>query len=172
MWGLGAGVKVFQFIIGNIFSLSNIRKWVGWLVANWKQVLAAAIIGLFLYQALSPVQFLFGLETVPAQKAKVEKLKAELALKEQELATAMAANEGLANAIKEQNDKLTGWSDLSKKLDQSTEALVTEIRQSRRETNNKVDKILKGKTPQTCQEALQYLRDSIVSGELRWDGSK
>lgn len=165
---MSAILIAIRLFFGGIFCLSNIRKWFGFLVTNWKQVVIGSFIALFAYVMFSPVQFLFGLGTVPAQKAKVVELSHQVALVQAQLDTCKATNTGLAGALTDQNNHIKGWADLSAKLDASTTTLIQEISKSRTQSKSDVQRILSAPTPKTCQDALTFMTDAVKSGELSW----
>lgn len=151
-----------------LFSLANIRKWIGYLIANWKEVIIVVALVVFLYQMFSPVEFLFGLGTVPGEEKKLAAAQHTLVLTQEQVKTCEATNAGLAESLLDQNTRIKGWGDLSTKIDASTAKLVTEIAKSRQQSKTDVAHILAQPTPKTCTDALAFVRDAVKSGELTW----
>lgn len=161
-------LTALRLFFGGFFTLANFRKWFGFLLANWKEVIVALVACVFLYQMFSPVEFLFGLGTVPSERRKFADAQHTIVLTQAQLATCQATNTGLASAITDQNNHIKGWGELSQKLDASTAKLVVEISKSRAQSKTDVAHILSQPTPKTCTDALQLVRDAVKSGELQW----
>lgn len=138
------------------------------LLKYWKQVLILGFIGLFAYQMFSPVEFLFGLGTVPSEKAKYVAAEHNIAILQQQVKTIETANQGLSTSLTDQNDRIQGWGNLSKKIDDSTQQLIKEITKSQAQSKIDISSILNKPTPQTCEQSIDFLRSAITSGDISW----
>lgn len=149
----------------------NISKWLGTFLANWKNYVFATITGLMLYTMFSPWQFLFGLDTVPSLRADIHKIEARYNEARDSLAECKLANVKLSSVIDAQNDSIVRMGDISKKIDESSKKVMEKIDKLREQTKSDVEDILNEPAPETCQKAIDYLRDK-AEGELSWRDKK
>jgi septal ring factor EnvC (AmiA/AmiB activator) len=157
--------------IRSFFSGDKLGRGFSFVAVHWKEFALATVIGLFLYQMFSPYQFLLGLDTVPSLNKEIAKLEKKLEEAEANFEVCKAGNQVLEAAIDDQNSQIRQWGDLAKKIDKSTDELKTKIDKSRLQSKKDVESILRDDpTPQTCGEAMDYLRKSME--ELKWKSSR
>lgn len=155
----------FTAAFGLLKSL-NIKRWIGFLASRWKEVLVILVVSLLLYQMFSPRQFLFGLDTIPSLNRRVTRLETDLKISEANFKVCQEGNLKLSQAIDTQNESIRNWGNVADKIDESTAILQQEIDESRIESKRDVENILRDATPQTCKEAIDYLREGL--DELKW----
>lgn len=163
-------ITLIWTFIKSFFSGEKIARFISFLTVHWKEVALGTLITLFLYQMFSPRQFLFGLDTVPSLNHKIVDLQAQLDEAELNFKTCAAGNKKLSDAIDDQNSHIREWGDIAKKIDVSTAELKNKIDKSRAQSKKDVESILKDPTPQTCSEAIDYLRKSME--DLKWQKSR
>ena len=124
----------------------------------WREMLIVSLMGSIFYLTQVETRYLFGMDTIPYLQNQNDELLAGLA-------TCANGNELLTSTIKTRNDEIGEWKEVSDKLEQKNKRLYHEIGKLRGKTNAKVTGILSGSTPESCDAAFQYLRDSAV-GDL------
>jgi uncharacterized coiled-coil protein SlyX len=136
------------------------------IAAHWHFFAVAAIVGMLAYQNFSNTRFLFGIPTIPHLEQQVAADKVEIDTLTKDLDIAAKANATLAKSITDQNTTIGQWKDVSDKLQKQNDALVGTLAQMQHDTSTQVTAILKGKTPETCEASIQYLRD--MRQKLTW----
>lgn len=144
----------------------GLTKAMAFVVEHWRGILIGCLVGLMLYQNFSAKQFLFGMDTIPSLQVQTEKLEADLILSKDHLATCVKGNETLSEAIDAQNQALKDLGGLASKMDDEFKKLNESVNKIRKDTNKAVKDILNAPTPQTCEEAMQMLRDGV--GDIKW----
>lgn len=135
-------------------------------VKHWKFFSIAALVGLIVYQNEVTTRFLFGLETIPHMRQVVaEKDKSIVQLKA-DLKTAVEGNKQLTTSIAQLNTTVGEWKKTSDDLKKKNAELQKRLTQMRKDNDKKVQDILNQKTPQTCEESIDFLRDKRLS--LTW----
>lgn len=135
-------------------------------IEHWRGILLSLLIGLMMYQNFSAKQFLFGLDTIPSLQAENEALKAQVAVAATQLQVCADGNKTLTDAIDAQNKALQDLGGLTAKMDSEFKKLNETVNKIRKDTNKTVKDILDAPTPQTCEEAMQFLRDGV--GDIKW----
>lgn len=141
--------------------LSMVFKFV---VENWKQLAIAGMIGLIFYQNFVEHRFVFGMNTIPHLQAKVVKLENDLEIYQYNFNTCQAGNKRLEEAIKQQNEQIATLGSLTQKFDERFGQLANTLDRMRRDTNQTVQDILNAPTPETCEAAMNYLRQAAEEG--------
>jgi len=72
----------------------------------------------------------------------------------------------LKDAINTTNEQVQQWANKSKELQKSHDELAKELAKMRRSSEERVQDILDGPTPQGCEAAMQYLRNA--KEDLGW----
>ncbi len=136
------------------------------IVKHWKFFLFAGLIGLIVYQNKVATRFLFGLETIPHMREVVAKKDEEIVQLTTDLQTAVAANGQLTISIDQLNTTVSVWVKTSDELKKKNADLQLRLNQMRKENDKKVQDILNGQTPETCEASIEYLRDQRL--KLTW----
>ena len=151
---VGIALKALGWLTG-----ANIKKAIMFVVNNWRECLIAVLLAIVIYQNRMETRFFFGAQTIPA-------LEADLAVVKANLDTCIAGNEALSTAIDENNAKILEYERLTQDLQASIDVLEGELDAARAETDAAVDDILNDPTPESCEDAIKYLRDARK--ELTW----
>lgn len=149
----------FLLLFKGLFDPKTYIALANFLAKNWKVILGACLLGVVLYQNMSGVRFFFGFETVPA-------LKKDIVILEEDAATLKLNNKTLSDTINDRNEEIDKWSELTDKLEAQMVQLEKDIADIRTETDQEVDDILNQPTPQTCEKAIDYLREGVE--DLSW----
>lgn len=133
---------------------------------HWKIIAVAVMIGMLAYQNFSSTRYLLWIPTIPHLQQQLvqeqllnKKLSASLDI-------AIKSNTMLATRINDNNATVQQWKDVSDKLQKQNDALVGTLALMQANTHKQVLAILAGKTPQTCEASIQYLRD--IRPQLTW----
>jgi len=129
------------------------------LFTYWREFLILFLVLFIGYQNTFEHRVLLFVDTIPYLQKQLDESSTKL--KECE-----AGNKNLSNSIDVQNHAILQWKETSDKLEAANARLVTEIDQMHKNTLTQVSTILNGKTPKTCAESMNYLRDSL--GDLKW----
>lgn len=143
--------------------LSTLEKFI---VAHWKEVLVALLIGMLAYQNFSSHRFVFFIQTIPYLEQKLTADEAEIKQLKDDLHIAADANAKLTTTIQQETSTVEQWKAVSDKLQKQNDALQGKLTLMRTDNNKKVQSILNAKTPQTCEESIQFLRDETKN--LTW----
>lgn len=146
-------------ILTILLNFLNIKKILPIILKNWKEILIVSMGFILWYQNYSETRFLFGTETIPSLEKRLNKAIGEI----KECAD---ANENLQNTIDETNKKVEEWKSISSKLEGNVKKLEKELYDIRNTTNDEINSILNDKTPETCKDAMDYLRDARK--DLTW----
>lgn len=136
------------------------------LSANWKFVAVGVLVGLLAYQNFSATRFLFWLPTIPHLEQVVSEKDAEIKILKENLKVTIEANKNLTATIQAQNNVVDQWKAVSDKLELQHNAVTAQLNNMRRENTKAVEQILSGKTPETCEASIDYLREMRL--QLRW----
>jgi len=147
----------YGFILKLLGGLSgiNIKK----ALEYWREIIIALLLAVIWYQNSFETRLFFGAETIPA-------LEKELVVAKNDLKKCATANGTLSDAIEASNARTREYKVLTGKLQNSIDILSGELEIARTKTDTDVDVILKDPTPQTCEKAIDYLRDA--GKELQW----
>lgn len=140
--------------------MSNLKRLFAFFIRNWKPILLALMIGTLLYQNFSGTRFVFGINTIPALEQKITKLEADLQ-------ACSDGNEAISNAIERRNEEITKWKEISEQLEIGILVMKDDIVKIREDNDKKVKNILNQKAPETCEAAIEYLREGVE--DLQWD---
>ena len=151
---IGWALKILGWFTG-----ANVKKIFTFVVQNWRECLIAVLLAIVLYQNRFETRFFFGAQTIPA-------LEADLAVVKANLDTCIDGNDALSAAIDENNEKIEEYKALTKVLEESIADLQSDLVKARDETEAAVSEILKDPTPQSCEKAMEYLRDGTE--DLKW----
>jgi len=145
-------------IVGMVSGI-NVKKMMGFVVKYWRECLIVLLGATFWYQNYADVRFIFGMQTIPA-------LEAELADSQENLRFCGKSNARLSDSIDKNNARIEEYEQLTKDLEASIIVLGNELTKEREQTDRDVEVILKDPTPQTCEKAIDYLRDGTK--DLKW----
>jgi hypothetical protein len=151
---LGWALKIFSMLTG-----ANIKKALEFVINHWRECLIGILLGIVIYQNRFETRWLFGAETIPA-------LEADLVIVKNNLATCKDGNKVLSDAIDANNASIAQYKELTKDLQASVDVLEGELEAARAESEAEVDAILNEPTPESCEKAIDYLRDA--GKELTW----
>ena len=130
---------------------------------HWQKFLVLGMAFIIYNQNFMEFQALkwFGIQTIPAIEKKL--VKAEEAFD-----NCVDEKNVLEAKIVSVNDQIDQWADVSSVLQQNHNDLLDEIIKMRKKSEKAVADILAGPTPETCDAAIEYLRESVTtSGEVR-----
>ncbi len=146
-------------LISLLLNLLNLKKIVPMIIKNWKPIIIVGMGFVIWYQNFNETRFLFGAETMPSL--------------EKQLSAALVAvdvckdgNDTLSKAIDDRNTEVQKWKTISKDLEDNINILQNDLNASRKVTDTQVKTILAGKTPKSCKEAIDYLRNGRK--DLQW----
>jgi regulator of replication initiation timing len=155
--GVGPFLSEGATLLGGIFT---------YIGRHWKVFAVLAMIGCIAYQNFEKTRFVFGLETIPHMNIQIEQDKKDIAGLKADLAVAVTANQKLTGDISSLNVVVGQWKSVSDKLQKQNDALQGTLDKQRIANNKKVQDILNGKTPVTCEDSIGYLRNE--KGALTW----
>lgn len=144
---LGIGLKI-------LFGGIDFKKWIGLALKYWKELLVVGMLATIIYQNTFEKRWVFFLTTIPYLELKLEEY--EEAIDKME-----TANHLLSATIDKRNSQIEEWKAKSIELEKKNAALSGQLQLLRELTNKEVDDILAGPTPQSCEAAMDYLRDAI-----------
>lgn len=127
-------------------------------VTYWKQIVICLMIGTIGYQNFSTVRYALWIDTIPYLKQQMAKDEVQIKTLTNDLDIAAKANAALAGTIQQDNATVQQWKDVSDKLQKQNQALQSKLDQMRTDNNKKVEQILDGVTPTTCEGSVDYLR--------------
>lgn len=135
--------------------LGGIKNTVFFVIEHWKEVTVACMLGLILHQNFMQFEMLkwAGIRTVPG-------VEQELSVKNEQLATCKENVATLKGEIKGLNTQVDKWADVSSQLQDQHNQLVAELADMREKSEKAVEDILNDPTPETCKDAIQYLKDA------------
>jgi len=129
------------------------------LLKHWREAIVLSMAFFIWYQNFSETRFVFAINTVPY-------LEQQLANVNSQLETCKTGNKNLADSIDQRNEEVLKWKDISDKLEAENKLLIGQIGAIHKQTIDQVRDILSGKTPKTCAESINYLREG--AGEFKW----
>lgn len=145
----------FIFKMLGMVSGINIKK----VLAYWREIIIVLLASVVWYQNNFETRIFFGAETIPA-------LEKELVVAKNDLKICAGANDTLSDAIEANNVRIHEYEVLTGEMQISINILEGELAEERIKTDAEVDVILNDPTPQTCEKAMDYLRDA--GDELKW----
>ena len=151
---IGWVLKILGWVTG-----ANLKKVFTFVIEYWRECIIAVLLAVVLYQNKFETRFFFGAQTIPA-------LEADLAVVKANLNTCVDGNKALSDAIDENNDKIEEYKALTEELEGSIAILKSDLEEARNKTAEEVEDILKDPTPQSCEKAIEYLRDGTE--DLTW----
>lgn len=134
----------------------------GFVIKHWKECLFAGMALTIFYQNFMDTEVLkwVGVRTIPG-------IERQLAVTEAQLTECENSREALKKAIETVNAQVDQWANVSSQLQQSHNALVAELNKMKKDSQKIVDDILKGPTPETCEAAIEFLKEA-AQGDLKW----
>lgn len=147
-------------ILSIIMGFLNFKKLIPFLIANWKPIIFLCMAGMLAYQNFSGTRFLFGADTIPSLNERLEAAT-------KAINTCKSGNDVLSSAIDDRNAEVDKWKKITTNLENDIGILQKDLDSARTKLNAEVDVILKEKTPETCEAAIDYLR--VGRKDLKWD---
>lgn len=140
----------------------NPMKIIPFVIQNWKPILIGGMAATIFYQNFMDTEWLkwVGVRTIPG-------IERELLVKVEQLEACEESRELLKSEIESVNSQVDKWASVSKKLQSSHDELVKELSEMRQKSQQAVQDILDGETPENCEAAMEYLKDA-AQGDLKW----
>lgn len=146
---------VFDILKRFLPSNFNVLRLLSSIGSQWKVVLIVVLAGFVYYQnAWTGPRFLFGLNTFHAKNEQIETLVGKLTEEHNR-------NASLVQAIEKANKTVDEWKSITNKLEHEQTQVKKDIENIQKNTSERVNKTLSDKTPTTCEEAIDYLRNAI-----------
>ena len=165
----GPGVKSSRFLpIGLIAGPAG--GLVTALLKNWKMAIFGILIAVIAYQNTVSFEFLriVGLRTVPGVLQDVEKAERQVSILAEQLAECELGRETLKDEIAETNLQIDKWIELSQGLQQNQSTLSQALIDLKTKSTAELEIILSGPIPETCEGAVDLLREAVTKGDLVW----
>ncbi len=137
--------------LGLLFNFKSIASFA---LKHWKELLVVGMLATIIYQNTFEKRYFLWVNTIPFLELKVVELEKAVDIVEK-------ANKLLGDTIDKRNDQIEEWKEKSIELEKKNAALSGQLELLRELTNNEVEEILAGPTPQSCEAAIDYLRDAI-----------
>lgn len=122
---------------------------------KWKEVALIALVATVIYQNMLDKRF-FLPETIPHLESIIEE-------RDQAIEIATTANQELQKDIADINEQVQQWREVSDRLTNDNQLLLSNIENLQEITRSQVKSILNAPTPQSCEAAINYLRDVLPS---------
>ncbi len=135
-------------------------------LTHWKGICICLMIGMLGYQNFSAHRFVLWIETIPYLEQQVAKDQVQIKQLTADLEIAAKANAMLTNTIKQDDATVQQWAQISADLQKKNDALVGQLNKMRSDNNKKVEQILDGTTPTSCEASFDYLRQ--MESKLTW----
>lgn len=124
------------------------------LLKSWKTLASIGVlIGILFY-------WWYLTDTIDDQQMQITNLQQKMERKQNSI-------DDLKDGIDDRNEKITNLSERSKQKLQEIKDKQQQLEQQRKQHKKKVDKIMQQKSPQTCEQAIDYLHDR--KDQLTWD---
>lgn len=134
-------------ILINIFAKINFKKIIDFLINNWKIISILLIItSLYFY--------------INSLNNKIKNLNDEVIQLKIDNAYCENSKSTLEKALKTQNHEIDKWVKIGKNSKKEFEALKENLNEKKKISEKELNNILQEKTPESCQEAINYLVDS------------
>jgi hypothetical protein len=154
---------LLKFLPGIEPILTNIENFI---VKHWKGIVICMMIGTIGYQNFSDHRFVLWIETIPYLENKVAADQVQIKKLTSDLEIAAKANAMLTGTIQQDNSTVEQWKAVSDQLQKKNDALIGQLSTIRANNNKKVQTILDGTTPTTCEASIDYLRN--IGPSLTW----
>lgn len=150
--------------------LSSLKNAPGFLLTYWKQLSIIGLVCMVFYQNFMETEWLkwVGIRTISGIE---QEYVAKLDVVEDQLLTCESSRETLKEQIALTNEQVQKWADVSEQLQNSQDKLSAELEKMRKESEQAVQDILEGPTPEGCDAAVDFLREA-AQGELRWSSQQ
>jgi len=141
-------------IFGGLGLLLNLKSMAGMALKYWKELLVVGMLATIIYQNTFEKRYFLFVNTIPYLELVIEEY--EVAVDKME-----KANKLLGDTIDKRNDQIAEWKAKSIELEKKNAILAGKLELLRELTNAEDEDILAGPTPQSCEAAIDYLRDAI-----------
>lgn len=127
---------------------------------HWQKFLVLLLVAIIYNQNFMTLQVfkVFGIETIPH-------LKQEWQLTKEDLDQCKQNKLVLESKIATLNDQIDRWAKVSSALQQKQNNLVAEIARLKAQSNQQVTDVLEGPVPESCEAAIDYLKQSAGVSE-------
>jgi len=143
-----------------LLKLLNFKSIVPFIITNWKTIAIGGMMAIIVYQNVFEARIFFGAETIPS-------LTKRLAAADNAIDICKKGNDTLADSIVDRNNEVDKWRMISKNLANNIKSLKNTLRDSRVNTDKRVNEILANKTPTTCEASIEYLRN--IRKGISWE---
>ena len=130
------------------------KSMIGFALKYWKEIAVVTMLATIFYQNTFEKRYVFFINTIPYLELKLEEY-------EKAIDKIEAANHTLSAAIDKRNSQIEEWKAKSIELEKKNAVLSGQLELLRQLTDQEVEDILAGPTPQSCDAAIDYLRDAI-----------
>jgi len=130
------------------------KSMIGLALKYWKELLVVGMLSTIIYQNTFEKRWVFFITTIPYLELKLEEYEKAIEKIEE-------ANHLLSATIDKRNSQIEEWKAKSIELEKKNAVLSGQLKLLRELTDAEVDDILAGPTPQSCEAAIDYLRDAI-----------
>lgn len=160
----------FLLLLKAIFAPAKIMGFLtnaaGFVVKYWRQIAVIGMVVAIFHQNFMEWEALkwVGVRTIPGIE---QEYKEEINVLTEQLATCEASRTELKQQIESVNSQIDQWANVSGQLQQQHDALVQELTDMKKQSQQAVQDILAGPTPETCEAAIQFLKEA-AQGDLKW----
>ena len=123
------------------------------ILRHWKPILVIAILAFLYFYRLHLLN-------------KIEDLEVALATSQANLEQCLDNTAELQAGIERQNGEIQRWAEIGREQDQKLKALEGQLTERQKVIDARVHEILAGDKPESCDDAIQYLIESVP--ELKW----
>lgn len=131
------------------FSSLFFKKGLSFLMKNWQMLLIVSFLAFVYY--LHQVK-------IPSLEQEITELKFKVSMCE-------FNNNTLKGSISQFNNQISNWKSVSEDLQKRNDKLTNELIKMRNSVNIKAAEVLNIKTPKTCQDSIDLLKNI---GDLQW----
>lgn len=153
---------ILKFIPGFGAFFKNIA---GFVLKYWKQLAVVAMFSIIVYQNFMTFEALkwIGLRTIPGVE---QQFNEQVVVLTQQLDACERGRVLLKKEIEDTNNRIQLWSDKSQLLENQRDKLSEQLAQLKQQSDQTVQQILTQPTPQTCEQAIDYLKQGAE--QLLW----
>ncbi len=139
----------------------------GWIIKNWKLAIVLGLCGVIFYQNTMEFEILkpFGLRTIPGVYQEIDELKRDIDVLEQQLEECEGSRVRLAESIADTNRQVKEWFDISQDVQRENARIKQDIADLQNTTQQTVETILAEPAPETCEAAIQFLREAAIGDQ-------
>ena len=155
-------VLFLKFIpsIGSFF-----KNFAQFVIKYWKQLAVISMFLIIVYQNFMTFEALkwIGLRTIPGIE---QQHSQQVFVLTQQLDACERGRQLLKSEIQDTNNRIQAWSEKTQQLQQQRDQLTDKLAKLQKQSDQTVQQILTQPTPQTCEQAIEYLKDGAQ--QLLW----